>query len=108
MEPPVHDFEGAFQSMVVSEASTSPAAFSRTVPSPPKERTNKRPPSAPLTSQCARANPLAWVQSTTKAKPFCASNSRPRGTVYLTVGAHPKARTISGMASALGAMLFTL
>ena len=26
--PPVHDLEGAFQTMVVSEASTSPAAFS--------------------------------------------------------------------------------
>ena len=27
--PPVHDLEGAFHTMVVSEASTSPAAFSR-------------------------------------------------------------------------------
>ena len=74
--PPVHDFDGAFQSMVVSEASTSPAAFSRTVPSPPKQRTNSRPPSAPLTSQCASANSFAWVQSTTKAKPFCASQQQ--------------------------------
>ena len=54
--PPVHDLDGAFQTMVVSEASTSPAAFSRTVPSPPKQRTNKRPPSAPFTSQRASAN----------------------------------------------------
>ena len=45
--PPVHDFDGAFQTMVVSDASTSPAAFSRTVPSPPKQRTKSRPPSAP-------------------------------------------------------------
>jgi hypothetical protein len=28
--PPIHDLDGAFQTMVVSEASTSPAAFSRT------------------------------------------------------------------------------
>ena len=28
--PPVHDLEGAFQTMVVSEAGTSPPAFSRT------------------------------------------------------------------------------
>jgi hypothetical protein len=46
--PPVQDFDGAFQTTVVSEASTSPAAFPRTVPSPPKQRTNKRPPSASL------------------------------------------------------------
>ena len=75
--PPVHDFDGAFQTMVVSEASTSPATFSRTVPSPPKQRTKSRPPSAPLTSQCASANSLACVQSTTKAKPFCASSGSP-------------------------------
>ena len=79
--PPVQDFDGAFQSMVVSEASTSPAAFSRAVPSPPKQRTNKRAPSAPLTSQCARANSLARVESATKANPFCASHSRPRAVV---------------------------
>jgi hypothetical protein len=48
---------------VVSEANTSPATFSRTKPSPPKQRTNSRPPSTPLTSQCARANSLAWVHS---------------------------------------------
>jgi hypothetical protein len=39
--------------MVVSEASTSPATFSRTVPSLPKQRTEIRPPSAPFTSECA-------------------------------------------------------
>jgi hypothetical protein len=78
VEPPVHDFDGTFQTIVVSEASTSPAAFSRTAPSPPKHRTKIRPPSAPFTSQCARANSFAWVQSTTKAKPFCASQSSPR------------------------------
>jgi hypothetical protein len=44
---------------MVSEASTSPAAFSRTVPSPPKQRTNRRPPSAPLTSQQASPNSFA-------------------------------------------------
>src|SRR5215218_8484927 len=75
---PVQDFEDAFQARVVRDASTSPAAFSRTMPSPPKQRTNSRPPSAPLTSQWASANSLAWVQSTTKAKPFWASQSRPR------------------------------
>ena len=52
--PPVQDIDDAFQTLVVSEASTSPAAFSRTVPSPPKQRTNSRPPSAPLTSQGER------------------------------------------------------
>ena len=40
--------DGAFQTMVVSEASTSLATFSRTVPLLSKQRTNKRPPSAPL------------------------------------------------------------
>jgi hypothetical protein len=65
---PVHDFDGAFQSMVVREASTSPGMFSRTTPSPPKQRTKRRPPSAPFTSQCASANSFAWVQSTKKAK----------------------------------------
>ena len=75
--PPVHDFDGVFQTMVVSEASTSPAAFSRTVPSPPMQRTNSRPPSAPLTSQWASANSSAWMQSTANAKPFWASHSRP-------------------------------
>ena len=45
--PPVQDFDGAFHSMVVSEASTSPGTFSRTVPSPPKQRTKRRPPSVP-------------------------------------------------------------
>ena len=82
--PPVQDFDGAFQTMVVSEASTSPPTFSRTVPSPAKQRTKSLPPSAPLTSQCASANSLAWMQSTTKAKPFCASSSNPR-----EVGAMP-------------------
>ena len=72
--PPVQDLAGAFQTTVVSEASTSLAAFSRTVPAP----SGQRPPSAPLTSQCARAISLAWVQPAAKAKPFCASNSRPR------------------------------
>ena len=62
--------DGAFQTMVVSEASTSLATFSRTVPLLSKRRTNKCPRSAPFTSQWARANSLAWVQSTTKAKPF--------------------------------------
>jgi mannose-6-phosphate isomerase-like protein (cupin superfamily) len=38
--PPVQDFDGAFQTVVVSEASTSPAAFSRTVPLPTKRRGN--------------------------------------------------------------------
>ncbi len=76
--PPVQDFDGAFQSMVVSEASASPAASSRTVPSPPKQRTKRRPPSAPLTSQCASANSFACVVSTTKARPFCASIESPR------------------------------
>ena len=76
--PPVQDFDGAFQTMVVSEASTSPAAFSRTMPSPQKQRTNSRPPSAPFTSQRARANSLAYVQSTTNAQPFGASQSDPR------------------------------
>ena len=82
--PPVQAFDGEFQTMVVSEASTSPVAFSRTVPSPPKQRTNKRPPPAPFTSPWVGANSLAWVQSITKAKPFCASHSRPR-----EVGAMP-------------------
>jgi hypothetical protein len=68
--PPVQDFDGAFHTMVVSEASTSSAAFSRTAPSPPKQRTKTRPPSAPFTSRWASANSLAWMQSTTKAKPF--------------------------------------
>jgi hypothetical protein len=67
--PPVHGFDGAFQTIVVSEARTSPATFSRTVPLPSKHRTNSRPPAAPFTSECARANSLAWVQSTTKASP---------------------------------------
>jgi hypothetical protein len=49
--PPVQDLAGAFQTMVVSEASRSPATFSRTIPSPPKQRTSSRPPSAPLPSQ---------------------------------------------------------
>ena len=53
--PPVQDFDGAFHTMVVSEASTSPAAFSRTVPSPQKQRTNSRSPSAPFTSQRAQS-----------------------------------------------------
>jgi hypothetical protein len=82
--PPVQDLEGAFQTMVVREASTSPAAFSRTRPSPPKLRTKSLPPSAPLTSQCASANSLGCVQSTTRTKPFCASQSSPR-----EVGAMP-------------------
>ena len=47
MAPPVHAFDGAFQTMVVSEASTSPAAFSRTVPSPPKQRRKRWPHPAP-------------------------------------------------------------
>ena len=34
--PPVHAFEGAFQTIVVSEASTSPAAFPRTTRCRPK------------------------------------------------------------------------
>jgi hypothetical protein len=68
LAPPVHAFDGAFRTMVASEASASPAASSRTIPSPPKQRTNKRPPSAPLTSQCASANSFACVVSTTKAK----------------------------------------
>ena len=41
VEPPVHDLDEAFQTMVVSEASTSPATCWRTVPSPPKARTEK-------------------------------------------------------------------
>jgi hypothetical protein len=40
--PPVQDFDEAFQTTVVRE-STSPAAFSGTVRSPPKQRTNQRP-----------------------------------------------------------------
>jgi hypothetical protein len=76
--PPVQDFDGVFRTMVVSEASTSPAAFSRTVPSPPKQRTKTRPPSAPSTSQCAGANSFAFVVSTTKAKPLWASSGSPR------------------------------
>jgi hypothetical protein len=47
---PVQDLEGAFHIVVVSETRTSPAAFSRTAAPPPKQRTNKRPPSAPFTS----------------------------------------------------------
>jgi hypothetical protein len=85
--PPVQDLDGAFQTMVVRDASTSPVAFSRTVASPPKQRTNSRPPSAPLIGQWASANSSAWVQSTTKAKPFCASHSRPR-----PVGEMPSSR----------------
>ena len=42
--PPVQDFEGAFRTVVVSEASTSLAGFSRTVPWPTKQRTKSRPP----------------------------------------------------------------
>jgi hypothetical protein len=38
--PPVQDFEGVFQTMVVSEASTPPAAFSRTMPLPTKRQGN--------------------------------------------------------------------
>jgi hypothetical protein len=45
--PPVQDFDGAFQTMVVSEARTSPPTFSRTAPPPSKHRTNRRLPSAP-------------------------------------------------------------
>ena len=51
--PPIQDFDGVFQTMVVSEASTSPAAFSRTVPPPSKQRT--------LPSNCARANSFGRV-----------------------------------------------
>jgi hypothetical protein len=43
--PPVHGFDGAFQTMVVSEASTSLATFSRTVPLLSKQ---------PRTSACRR------------------------------------------------------
>jgi hypothetical protein len=37
--PPVQDFDGAFQTMVVSEASTSPATFSRALASPTRHGT---------------------------------------------------------------------
>ena len=53
--PPVQDFDGAFQTMVVSEASTSPATFSRTVRSRPTQRT--------LHSNCARANTFGRVHN---------------------------------------------
>src|SRR5215218_4496103 len=52
--PPVHDLDGAFQTMVVREARTSLATFSRTVPSPPKQRTNIRPPSPATAAQRRR------------------------------------------------------
>ena len=52
--PAVHGFDGAFHSIVVSEARTSPAAFSGTVP-----------------VRCFGGDGHG-VQSTTKAKPFCA------------------------------------
>ena len=54
--PPVQDFGGAFQTMVASKATTSPATFSRTVPSS-KQRTQGRPPSAPFTSEHRAATP---------------------------------------------------
>jgi hypothetical protein len=56
--------------MVVSEASASPAAFSRGVPLRPQQLTNSLPLLAPLTSQCATANSSACVQSTKKAGAF--------------------------------------
>ncbi|GGC67139.1 hypothetical protein GCM10011504_51430 [Siccirubricoccus deserti] len=64
--------------MVVPEASTSPAMFSRTFPAPSNTRTNRRPPEAPLVSQCASANSFAEEVSTTKARPRLASSSSPR------------------------------
>ncbi len=67
-----------FHSSVVIEASASPATFSRTFIAASKQRTKIRPPSAPPTSEWAKANSLAWLHSTTKAKPRCASSSSPR------------------------------
>jgi len=49
--PPIQAFDGMFHCMVVSEARTSPAMFSRTFIAASKQRTKRRPPSAPPTSQ---------------------------------------------------------
>jgi hypothetical protein len=51
--PPVRAMNGAFHCMVVSDASVSPARFSRTVVAASEQRTNSRPPSAPPTRQLA-------------------------------------------------------
>jgi hypothetical protein len=51
--PPVRDFEGAFQTMVVSEARTSPVAFSRGAVA--AETAHKEQAAARLPSNCARA-----------------------------------------------------
>jgi hypothetical protein len=75
---PVQVLDGVFHCRVVSEAGTSPAMFSLTTMPASKQRTNSQPPSAPPTSQCARANSLAELVSTAKARHRLASNSSPR------------------------------
>jgi len=77
-EPAFQPFAAAFHCMVVPEASTSPAMFSRTLAAPSNTRSKSRPPSAPPTSQCVSANSLAEEVSTTKGMPRLASSSSPR------------------------------
>ena len=70
-------YGGAARPRLRGRVPDHPAAFSCTIPSPPQQRTKSRPQWAPFTSRCARANSMAWVESTMKAKPLCASSSRP-------------------------------
>ncbi len=76
--PPVHDFDSALQAIVVSDASTSPAAFSRTVPLPSKQRTKSRPPSAASTSQRGEGELTGLGAAHHEGEALLRSSSSPR------------------------------
>jgi hypothetical protein len=62
--PPVQDFDGAFHTMVVSEASASPATFSWTIDPVAAEAAHEQPPSVGAVDQPVREGDLLGLGAT--------------------------------------------